>query len=280
MRAGIFSVLMAVAAVSLLAAQVPDSGSDEPSKTGKAAADDTQGTKAQPARGFSQRGGPPQIDRGGFRGGPPGFQPGASRGFVPAPPTTTTRTQEFTERPGMGQPRSLAPLPKGAGSGKSLLLDACFAQTAEAAAQPSAAELLAMEREGKLASSSRVWLLLVEDLPGFTQFGALTNKVSGVTATNTRVLPIYTTVNVGTMVQAIGRVEDDGTIVLQVSIEKSELVSSTEPPETRKPEDITRLVAQTTVRLKDGEPVVLSSGPVAGGEAKTQNWIVVSCRAL
>jgi type II secretory pathway component GspD/PulD (secretin) len=121
---------------------------------------------------------------------------------------------------------------------------------------------------------------MLENLPAFAQFGALVNKVSGVTATNVRTLPIYTAVNVGTIVQATGRMEDNGTIVLQVYVEKSELTPSDEPPETRKPEDVTRLLSQSTVRLKAGEAVVLSSGPDGGSDAKSQTWIVLSCQTL
>jgi type II secretory pathway component GspD/PulD (secretin) len=174
----------------------------------------------------------------------------------------------------------MAPLPEDAASGKSLLVDVFFAKTKEALEQPSPTELMALQRDGKLASNANVRLLLLENLPGFTQFGELANKVAGVTATNTRVVPIYNAVNVGTIVQATGRVADDGTILLQIYIEKSELEPSDEPPETRKPEDITRLLAQSTVRLKPGEPVVLSSGPAGSSDTKSQNWIVLSCRTL
>jgi hypothetical protein len=174
----------------------------------------------------------------------------------------------------------MAPLNEAAANGKSLLLDVCLAKTKEALEQPAATDILAMQRDGTLASKANVRLLLLENLPAFTQFGELANKVSGVTATNTRLLPIYNAVNVGTIVQATGRLADDGTILLQIYIEKSELEPTVEPPETRKPENITRLLAQSTVRLKPGEPVVLSSGPAGASDAKSQNWIVVSCRVL
>lgn len=283
MRSAITCFLLAIFTASLLAAQATNPSSDDPSKAAKSPpADD--GKQAQPpaANSRPQRGdAPPQrgADRG-FRG--PGntiiAPPGARGGFVPPPPTTTSRTVEPADRPGLGLPRTMPPLPPGTAAGKSLLLDVCLAQTATALDQPSPAEIFQLERDGKLASTARVRLLFLENIPSFAQFGELANKVSGSTATNTRVLPIYSAVNVGTMVQATGRVDDDGTILLQVYIEKSALAPSSEPPDIRAPESITRMLTQSTVRLKPGEPAVLSGGPATS--AKSQDWIVITCRTL
>lgn len=174
----------------------------------------------------------------------------------------------------------MEPLPDDAAKGKMLLLDVCFAQTADNLTQPSAEELLAMEREGKLKSNSRVRLMLLENQTAFAQFGEMANKVIGHTNTGLKITPIWNSANVGTLVQANGKVADDGNIALRIYVEKSELEASDEPPETRKPEDISRLNIQSTVRLKPGEPMVLSSGPADGSGATSQNWIVLSCRAL
>jgi hypothetical protein len=294
MRMAIMSLLLALAAVALLAAQAPNSSSEEQAKAGKAsAADDAKGTdtksdKAEPARGFPRSGEAPlgargrevpSGARGGFRGSPPGFQPGSRGGFIPPPPTTTRNT-EPAERPGLRLPQAMTPLPEGAASAKLLLVDVCFAQTTDVLTQPAAAELLAMERDGKLKSNSRVRLLLLENLTAFAQFGELANRVVGHTTTPVRVMPIYNSVNVGLIVQCTGKVADDGTILLQVYVEKSELEASDAPAETRQPEDIARLLVQSTVRLKPGEPVVVSSGPGSNSDAPSQNWIVLSCQAL
>lgn len=172
------------------------------------------------------------------------------------------------------------PLPEGAAAGKMLLLDVCFAQTADNLTQPSAEVLLAMEREGKLKSNSRVRLTLLENQTAFSQFGELATKVVGRTNTGLTITPIWNSVSVGTLVQATGKVADDGNILLRIYVEKSEIEATDEPLETRDPEDISRLNIQSTVRLKPGEPMVLSSGPAEGSDAKLQTWIVLSCRAL
>jgi hypothetical protein len=285
MRAGIWSVVGGLLVVSILAAQAPNLRSQERSKTGDTPSDDSKGGQEQPAREFPPRGAPPGAKGGGFRGSdrqPFPTQP--QRGFVPSPrePSSTPpmRTTEPTERPGLGLPRNLAPLPEAAAAGKSLMLDVCFAETEDAQSQPSASDLLEMERNGKLKSNARVRLLLLENQPAFAQFGELANKVSGRALMGQKTTPIYTTMNVGTMVQATGRIEDDGTILMQIYIEKSGLVASDEPPDTREPENLTRLLAQSTVRLKSGEPTVLTSGPTGGSDTKSRNWIVLSCKPM
>jgi hypothetical protein len=178
----------------------------------------------------------------------------------------------------LGLPRSFAPLPESGAAGKTLLLDVLFAETFRPLESPTAADLLEQERAGKLKSNARVRLLLVENQPGFTQFGELATRVSGRVVAGPSVLPSYSSMNVGTMVQATGRMEADGTILVQIYIEKTALVPSDLPPEQREPESITRLLTQTTVRLAAGEPSVLSAGPANGAEGAGQMWVVVACK--
>jgi hypothetical protein len=287
MRAGIWSVVGRLFLVSILAAQSPVAKSQERVKSGDTSPtdDESRTGKDQPARELPRRDIPPGAQKGGFRGFSRESLPSQpQRGFVPANREPAAigpaRTTEPAERAGLGLPRNLAPLPPGTVAGKSLILDVCFAETADPLPQPSASDLLEMERNGKLKSNARVRLLLLENQPAFAQFGELASKVSGHTITNVKVIPIYSSMNVGTMVQATGRIEDDGAILMQVYVEKSGLVPSDEPPETRRPESITRVLAQSTVRLKSGEPTVLSGGPDSGSDSQSQCWIVLSCKPL
>lgn len=289
MRIGIGSVAVGLVIVSILAAQEPESKTQERTKSGETprGEDEAKSGKGQERRvqprvppGTSRV--PPGTQKSGFRF--PSGPPAAQRGFAPSElesaPSRATRTVDTAERPGLGLPRNLPALPEGRAAGKSLILDVCFAETKEAVPQPVASELLEMERNGKLKSSARVRLLLLENQPAFAQFGELASKVSGHAMTGQKTVPIYTTMSVGTMVQATGRIEEDGTVLMQIYVEKSGLVPSDEPLETRVPESVTRLLAQSTVRLKPGEPAVLSGGPTGGSDEKSQNWIVVSCKQM
>jgi hypothetical protein len=158
-----------------------------------------------------------------------------------------------------------------------LMLDVLIAETAEPLTQPTAAELLALARTGKLKSNARLRLLSLENVPAFTQFGEAANRVSGRTVTGLAMTPIFTTVNVGTVVQATSRLEPDGTALVQLYVEKTALAKSSDPPEVREPEAISRMLAQSTLRVKPGEPVVLSAGPSNGSDAASQTWVVLTC---
>jgi type II secretory pathway component GspD/PulD (secretin) len=151
-----------------------------------------------------------------------------------------------------------------------------IAEMAEPLTQPTATEVLDMERRGKLVSNARVRLLSLENQPAFAQFGEMAARVVGRTTTGLAVTPIYNSVNVGTMLQATSRVEPDGTLLVQVSLEKSALVRSQDAPERREPEAVTRMHTQSTIRLKPGEPTVLSAGPTNGEDAASQTWILVT----
>jgi hypothetical protein len=161
-----------------------------------------------------------------------------------------------------------------------LMLDVFIAETVDPLTSPTATELLDLERKGKLKSNSRIRLMSLENLPAFTQFGVLANKVSGRAATSRDVLPIYTSVNVGTVVQATSRLDADGMALIQIYVEQSALEKSDTPPERREPEGITRMLFQTTVRVKPGEPQVLTAGPSYGSESASQQWTVLTVTPL
>jgi hypothetical protein len=157
-----------------------------------------------------------------------------------------------------------------------LMLDVLIAETAEPQQQPTAAELLELARTGKLKSNARIRLLSLENVPSYTQFGEMAAKVNGRATTGLGVTPIYTTVSVGTLVQATSRLEPDGRAMIQLQVERSAITKSNDPPELREPEGITRMLAQSTLRAKPGEPVVLSAGPTGGSDAASQTWVVLT----
>ena len=199
---------------------------------------------------------------------------------VPAPGATAQTERAPAGLPQAGAlPRNFPPLPE-AGTGKMLMLEVLIAETVDPLTNPTAAELLDLERKGKLKSNSRIRLLSLENLPAFTQFGVLASKVSGHAATSRDVVPIYTSVNVGTIVQATTRLDPDGTALIQIYVEQSALQKSDMPPERREPEGITRMLFQTSVRAKPGEPLVLTAGPSYGSESSSQQWAVLTLTPL
>ena len=274
MKSGFYSLLAGLFLVSMLSAQAPAPTDPAQPQNQPVPADAKKAPQApsDPARpGFRFQ--PPSGSRGAL---PSGFRPQSAPPASPATPTERVPV----ERPPAGLsagafPRNFPPLPESAEAGKMVMLDILIAETAEPLSQPTAAELLDLSRTGKLKSNARIRLLTMENVPAFTQFGELASKVSGVTATNTRVLPIYNSVNVGTIAQATTRLEPDGSALIQLYVEKSSLVKSNDPPESRVPEAINRILAQSTLRVKPDEPVVLSAGPSNGSDTASHTWIVV-----
>jgi len=272
MKSGLISLLGGLVLVSYLAAQVP-APADPPRTEGGQVPAEAKKTPLSPNSG-----------RPGFQTTPPagsrGVPFGARSQSVPAPGSTAQTERAPAGLPQAGAlPRNFPPLPE-AGAGKMLMLEVLIAETAEPLTSPTAAELLDLERKGKLKSSSRIRLLSLDNLPAFTQFGVLASKVSGHTATSRDVLPIYTSVNVGTVVQATTRLDPDGTALIQLYVEQSALQKSETPPERREPEGITRMLFQTSVRAKPGEPLVLTAGPSYGSESSSQQWAVLTVTPL
>lgn len=125
--------------------------------------------------------------------------------------------------------------------------------------------LRALEASSRAQIISRPQVQTLDNLPAFVQVGALVPRISGVTATNTAVLPIINDINVGIILQVTPRTSPDGTIVLQVYAEKSTVGSEVNaiPIGTdangnpiRSPQ-IPRTLAQTTVSARSGQTVIL-----------------------
>lgn len=125
--------------------------------------------------------------------------------------------------------------------------------------------LRALESSSRGQIISRPQVQTLDNLPAFVQVGALVPRISGVTATNTAVLPIIQDINVGLILQVTPRTSPDGTIVMQVYAEKSVVG----PQATAIPigtdaqgnpilsPQIPRTLAQTTVSARTGQTVIL-----------------------
>lgn len=166
--------------------------------------------------------------------------------------------------------------------GKSLSFDVLVAGRAEPVESATAAKILELEKAGKLDSVNRLQLATLEEMPAFVQFGALQARVSGRTATNVTVLPIYSDINLGSILQVTARVAEDGAVLAQIYIEQSYLDGGEEgefnPQDHSPPKAIARRHTQTTVRLKPGEPLLIGGHQAGEGGKASQSWMVVTAR--
>ncbi|MBW8884710.1 MAG: hypothetical protein JF612_08030 [Planctomycetia bacterium] len=195
--------------------------------------------------------------RGNF-GGPGGGVIGGRGGFVPGPNTTIRESASgATGQPDTSSRSSLLsrslpasrPLPTTAG--KTITFEVVIAELYESVESPSLGDILALEKAGKLNYLNRLHLTTLEEQPGFVQFGALQARVSGRTTTGLSVVPIYNDINLGTIVQATGRV-------------------------TTPPKAIERLMTNNTIRLKPGEPQTIGGYQATAGKETSKAWIVVA----
>jgi len=163
--------------------------------------------------------------------------------------------------------------------GKSLSFDVLVAARAEPVEGATAGKILELEKAGKLDYVNRLQLATLEEMPAFVQFGELKARMSGRTATNVSVLPIYNDINLGSVLQVTGRVAEDGSILAQIHFEQSFLDGGEEgafnPQDQSPPKAIARQLTQTTVRLKPGEPLMIGGHQAGVGEEASQSWIVV-----
>src|SRR5262245_56700773 len=121
------------------------------------------------------------------------------------------------------QDSSQTPLNK---AGPMVRFEVLIAELAEPAAEPTAANVLELEKTGKLRSLIRLQLAAVEQQAASVQIGQLIQRVSGQVAVAGRrggpglpapaSIPRYSDVNVGTTIQVTPRIEKDGSIAAQL----------------------------------------------------------------
>lgn len=125
--------------------------------------------------------------------------------------------------------------------------------------------LRALESSSRGQIISRPQVQTLDNLPAFVQVGSLVPRISGVTATNTAVIPVIQDINVGLILQVTPRTSPDGTIVMQVYAEKSvvgpqataiPIGTDTNGNPILSPQ-IPRTLAQTTVSARTGQTVIL-----------------------
>jgi Bacterial type II and III secretion system protein len=206
----------------------------------------------------------------------------------PQPPRAPAPPRSVSPAP----PRPPAqPLPTTAG--KMITFEVIIADVNEPLDAPTPSNILDLEKAGKLNYVTRVQLASLEEQSAFVQFGERTPRVLGRTITprgggfgggaapGVQATPIYNDVNVGTIVQVTARVEDDGSIVTQLYVERSGIAGGADaaafdPNSNDPPKGIQTLTNQSTVRLKPGEQQIISGRQVALGKEANKTWILVT----
>src|SRR4029078_6825890 len=184
---------------------------------------------------------------------------------------------------GEQEPGRVAVEKAGAKTGKLVRFEVLIADLTEAVEAPSAAKVLELERAGKLQARVRFQLASVEEVPALIQFVETVSRVSqrGNRAANRgRAAAQYADVSVGTTLQVTARVVEENTIVTQFLLSRSGLAAEAEQPADANaavaPAAINRMQSNTTLRLKAGEPQVISGQQMGVGKEVNRTWIVVT----
>jgi type II secretory pathway component GspD/PulD (secretin) len=156
--------------------------------------------------------------------------------------------------------------------------------------QPSAAAILELEKSGQLAGQMRVRLATVENQSARLQLGETVPRAVGRTNRpdgGFRGGPgfaTYSDVQVGTIVQAISRIEADGTVVTELKVDRSSLTApraagvSNQPVADEPPQVVAQLSLQSTVRMKPGEAVIVGGREAKTAEQSSQTWVVLTAQ--
>ena len=136
------------------------------------------------------------------------------------------------------------------------------------------------ERPAKMKTIGRVRLTALDNQAAFAQMGARVPMVESVSRTADRELPTTSLMNVGLLVGVTPRVNTDGSIVMEIDAEQSELGSEAEGipisiaggQVVRTPR-IDNTTIQTTLTVADGQTVVL--GAVARSDQTNKALVIV-----
>lgn len=196
---------------------------------------------------------------------------------------STARSTQF----GRSAPPPAA-MPKSAG--KAIAFDFLIAEFSGTAVDVTADKVLELEKDGKLSGVQRFQVNTLEDLPAFVQVGELAARVTGRTIVGGRGFggpggtpgpastPIYNDIHVGSLAQVTARIEEDGSILAQIYIERSTLPPAARDAATASdapPPRVVRTLTQSTVRLKPGVANIVSGRKFQSADENLQSWIIV-----
>ena len=175
-------------------------------------------------------------------------------------------------------------------AGRPVAVEVLFADVPAAVASESeltAAKIVELARQGKLESAATVKLSLIENQQGSIQFGETLPVVTG-RQTVPEGFPggrgggaTYSMQNLGTMVEATIRIEQDGTIAIQLNAERSRLPKARPPAEGDAPPAIesrrmVQTTARTTVRVTSGKPEIVGGQATTSADNSIHSYIVLT----
>jgi hypothetical protein len=160
------------------------------------------------------------------------------------------------------------------------------ADLTEAVENPSAGDIIKMDQNRKLAAATRVRITTLDELPAHIQIGGrpasrVTSARSGFPGqpSSSGATVFGGSANTTVQVQATARIEDSGSIVIQLYVERPEaavpqkLLGADGSEQARRNYAFT---SQTTVRLKSGEPIIVCGRDSGSDTERSQTWIVVA----
>jgi type II secretory pathway component HofQ len=174
--------------------------------------------------------------------------------------------------------------------GKSVSIEVLIANFSTAAGTepgtPTAEKILELEKQGKLASSTRVQLATLDMQSARVQYGESVPVPTGATIRGGGGPPAvsYRYTETGTIVEATPRVEEDGSVVLLLSVQETRLVPGSKAGAEKEeaggftPTKTAMMTAKTTLRVPAGKSVV--TGGQRSDKDPSQTWIVISAKVL
>lgn len=170
-------------------------------------------------------------------------------------------------------------------AGQVVSLDVLLADVSGAAlgdGEITAAKVLELEKQGKLDAAARIKLSILENMPGVANFSesapvaTARQDFGGGRGGNA-----YSMQNHGTTVQATARVEQDGTIVLELQAERSRLVANRPAGEEAGAANVpatktTQIRVNTTTRVSSGKPTIVGSQAAGVGKDAIHTYVVLT----
>lgn len=177
-----------------------------------------------------------------------------------------------------------SPRESAAGSGKQLCFDVLIADVpAESNMNPAghkelAQQIVAMERQGKLSNVTHIPLATLDQSPATIQFGKQVAVEVSRSQTSRGPVRSFGQQSGGTLVQITPALQENGTILVECTIEQTRI-----PPEAQGDEAVAAstikahiLTAKTTLRVLPGIPVLVGGQKTVKGEEKVQTYMVLT----
>jgi type II secretory pathway component GspD/PulD (secretin) len=177
-------------------------------------------------------------------------------------------------------------------AGQVISLDMLVADVGAAAlgeGEVTAVKILELAAQSKVDAATRVQLSVLENTPGVATFSETAPVATGRQEMagfpgGGRGANLFSNQNHGTTVQATGRVEQDGTIVLELQAERSRLIANRPAGEEGAAASVAanktvQIRVNTTTRLASGKPTIVGSQATGVGKDAIHTYIVLTASA-